>query len=88
MEKVTYEQLLRSHGKKVKAKVLRVQLSPVNLEGKISVEGNDVYICFNDDLVGFRPKDMLGYSNSWQCASNVNTELKQWCVYDFEFTEE
>ena len=86
MGDVTYKQLSTSHGKSFKAQVLRVQRNPVNIEGKISVEGNEVYLCFNDDLVGFRPKDMLGYSNSWQCASNVNTELKQWCVYDFKFT--
>lgn len=66
--------LLNSHGRRFKAII-----DGIPCEGKVSVEGEDVYLCHDDeDLEGELANDMMGYPYSWKFDSRVK---------DFRFIE-
>jgi len=81
--------LLKCHGKRFKAYIN--DINEYAVEGKISVDGENVYLCHNiNTKVGNKAPDLLGYLYSWQCKDKDSSYIEddEWGVYDLKIIED
>jgi hypothetical protein len=71
------ENLLDCHGRRFRAKIAGVKVG-----GKISVDGEDVFLC-QDEMDGYPCEDRLGYRYSWAVVSGSEKDLKENDVKEF-----
>lgn len=72
--------LKKCHGAKFKARVLNVKI-----DGHVSVDGENVYLCYDgQDLGGNTAPEMFEHKFSWQCGNEEDSDLKSWDVTDME----
>lgn len=84
MENYDYESLKDKHGAKFKATIINVEC-----EGKICVEGDDIYLC-QDTKDGLECQDKMEYKYSWRCAEkgDFDSILNDWGVKNLEILED